>query len=262
MRTYSPTCDLERPAPLNTRGALICEARRGLLRRPRSLSLVKLQGEVLYMPVDVSGDALDIAGTTIASLLPNVCVEPIVANYVTHPPQLESFEGRTLAIYLGSSIGNFLPDEARAILQNLHSQLQSGDALLLGTDMVKDQSILLAAYDDQDGITAEFNRNILHRLNRDLGADFDPANFHHCVLWNAVASRIEMHLESTCHQRVLIAPAGLDLRFTAFETIHTENSYKFTHEAIRTLLEDAGFAVEQFWTDLREWYAVTLGRIP
>ena len=152
------------------------------------------------MAVDVSADALDIARKRIGSRFPDVSVVPIVANYVTHPPQLESFEGTTLAIYLGSSIGNFSPEEARAILQNLSSQLQSGDALLLGTDMVKDESILLAAYDDRDGITAEFNLNILHRLNRELGADFDPANFQHRALWNCVASRIEMHLESTHDQ--------------------------------------------------------------
>src|SRR5262249_5428701 len=225
-------------------------------------ALVTLQGEVLYTPVDVSRDALDIAREELGSLLPEVCVEPIVANYVTHPPQLEPFEGTTLAIYLGSSIGNFSPAEDSAILHNLRSQLRSGDALLLGTDMVKDESILLAAYDDSDGITAEFNLNILRRLNRDLGADFDPANFQHRALWNGRASRIEMHLESTHDQRVRIACAGLDLRFAAFETIHTENSYKFTDEAVHALLEDGGFAVERSWTDSREWYAVTLARIP
>lgn len=224
-------------------------------------AVVRLHGEVLYTPVDVSPDALDIAREKIASLLPEVSVKPIVSNYVTHPPRLEPFKGTTLAIYLGSSIGNFSPEEARAILHSLSSQLQSGDALLLGTDMVKDGSILLAAYDDRDGITAEFNLNILHRLNRDLGADFDPANFQHRALWNYVRSRIEMHLESTQGQRVRIAQAGLDLSFEASETIHTENSYKFSREAIRILLKDAGFAVEQSWTDPRDWYAVTLARM-
>ena len=185
-----------------------------------------------------------------------------MANYVTHPLQLESFEGTTLAIYLGSSIGNFSPEEARAILQNLSSQLESGDALLLGTDIVKDESILLAAYDDRDGITAEFNLNILHRLNRELGADFDPANFQHRALWNCVASRIEMHLESTHDQPVRIAAADADLHFAKGETIHTENSYKFTDDTIRSLLGDAGFEVEQTWTDPHGWYAVTLARIP
>jgi dimethylhistidine N-methyltransferase len=225
-------------------------------------AIVRLRGGVLYMPVDVSRDALDIARETIGSSLPGVRVEPMVGNYVTHPPQLESFAGTTVALYLGSSIGNFSREEAGAILENLRFQLRSGDALLLGTDMVKDESIMLAAYDDRDGITAAFNLNILHRLNRELGADFDPSNFQHHALWNRTASRIEMHLQSSHDQHVRIMSAGLDLRFTAFETIHTENSYKFTHQTIRMLLDDAGFAVEHGWTDSRDWYAVTLARVP
>lgn len=225
-------------------------------------AVVSLQGAVLYMPVDVSPDALDIARERTTSLLSDVCGEPIVPNYVTHPPQLKSFEGTTLTLYLGSSIGNFSPDQARTILQNLSSQLQSGDALLLGTDMAKDESILLAAYDDRDGITAEFNTNILSRLNRELDADFDPTTFRGRAVWNRLESRIEMHLESVCSQRVHIAAARVSLHFAAGETIHTENSCKFTSESIRDLLGAAGFDVEQNWTDGREWYAVTLARLP
>jgi L-histidine N-alpha-methyltransferase len=224
-------------------------------------AIVRLQGEVLYMPVDVSSDALDVANESIACSLPDVRVEPIVANYVTYPPQLEAFDGTTLAMYIGSSIGNFSPEESRTILRNLGSQLRAGDALLLGTDLVKDEATLVAAYDDKDGVTAAFNLNILHRLNRELGADFDPANFRHRAVWNRAQSRIEMHLESTRDQRVRIASAQLELHFAKSETIHTENSYKFTQEAIRSLLEDAGFDVEQSWTDDRGWYAVTLARI-
>ena len=164
---------------------------------------VRLQREVLYAPVDVSSDALDVACETIAASLPEVCVSPIVANYVTHPPQLESFDGTTLGLYIGSSIGNFSPEEARAILRNLRGQLQSGDALLLGVDMVKDEPTLVAAYDDRDGVTAEFNLNMLHRLNRELDADFDVASFRHRVFWNPVKSRIEMHLESTAGSKSL-----------------------------------------------------------
>jgi dimethylhistidine N-methyltransferase len=222
---------------------------------------VKLRNEVLYTPVDVSSDALDVACETIATSLPEVSVEPIVANYVTHPPQLDSFSGSTLGLYIGSSIGNFSPKEARTILRNLGGQLQSGDALLLGTDLVKDEPPLVAAYDDRDGVTAEFNLNILHRLNRELGADFDLARFRHRVVWCPVQSRIEMHLESTRDQVVHIASAHLDLYFAKGERIHTENSYKFTNEALRTLLDDSGFDVEQTWTDELGWYAVTLARI-
>jgi dimethylhistidine N-methyltransferase len=221
----------------------------------------KLQSEVLYAPVDVSSDALDIACETIAASLPQVCMSPIVANYVTHPPQLESFDGTTLGLYIGSSIGNFTPEEARTILRNLRSQLQTGDALLLGVDMVKDEPTLLAAYDDRDGVTAEFNLNMLHRLNCELGADFDLANFRHRVLWNPVASRIEMHLESVCNQYVRIAAANLDVHFAKGERIHTENSYKFTDMTIGILLGEAGFEVEQTWTDERRWFSVALARV-
>jgi dimethylhistidine N-methyltransferase len=221
----------------------------------------RLQNEVLYAPVDVSPAALDIARETLAASLPEVCVAPIIANYVTDPPQLESFDGITLGLYIGSSIGNFEPEEARTILRNLRSQLQAGDALLLGVDMVKDEPILVAAYDDRDGVTAEFNLNILNRLNLELGADFDLTRFRHCALWNPVRSRIEMHLESTRDQSVRIAAASLDVRITKGERIHTENSYKFTNAMIRDLLRDGGFEIEQRWTDERGWYSLTLARI-
>ena len=221
---------------------------------------LRLQGEVLYAPVDVSSDALDVACETIATSLPRVCMSPIVANYVTHPPELESFSGTTLGLYIGSSIGNFTPQEARTILRNLRSQLQSGDALLLGVDMVKDEPTLVAAYDDRDGVTAEFNLNMLDRLNRELGANFDLARFRHRALWNPVESRMEMHLESTRDQRVRIAEADLDVYFAKGEHLHTENSYKFTGDSICTLLGKAAFEVEQTWTDKRGWYSVTLAR--
>jgi dimethylhistidine N-methyltransferase len=221
----------------------------------------RIQSETLYIPVDVSSDALETACKRITSCLPDIFIEPIVTNYVTHLPQLEPFNGTTLAIYIGSSIGNFSPEESRMILRNLRSQLQPGDALLIGTDMVKDEQTLVAAYDDRAGITAEFNLNILRRLNRELGADFDLVSFRHCALWNGAELRIEMHLESTREQRVRIAAANIDLHFAKCETIHTENSYKFTEETIHRLLDDAGFDVEQSWMDERGWYAVTLGRI-
>ena len=124
--------------------------------------------------------------------------------------------------------------------------------------MVKDEPTLLAAYDDSDGITAAFNLNILHRLNRELGANFDVARFCHRVLWNSIESRIEMHLESTQQQNVSIQHAELDLHFMRCETIHTENSYKFTDLSIRSVLRDAGFEIRRAWKDSRNWYTVTL----
>jgi L-histidine Nalpha-methyltransferase len=218
----------------------------------------RLRSDVIYFPIDVSPDALDAACDSIGDLLPEVELRPMVANYVTHPPALERFHGATLAIYIGSSIGNFSPQQACTILRNLRSQLRAGDALLLGTDMVKDEATLVRAYDDKDGVTAAFNLNILHRLNRELGANFDTGCFRHQARWNRWESRIEMHLESTCDQRIDIPAAQLSLEFAAFETIHTESSYKFTRNTLHALLDDAGFAVEQIWMDPQRWYALTL----
>ena len=124
--------------------------------------------------------------------------------------------------------------------------------------MVKDERTLLAAYDDSDGITAAFNLNILRRLNRELGADFDARRFRHRVLWNWIESRIEMYLESTQEQDVSIEDADLDLHFMPLETIHTENSYKFTDRGIRSLLNESGFETGGAWKDSHGWYSLTL----
>jgi dimethylhistidine N-methyltransferase len=219
---------------------------------------MRSHGRVNYVPCDVSPEALNQACASIESLLPTVQLQPIVGNYVTDPPQLARAKGATLALYIGTSIGNFSPQAARTILANLRSQMHSGDALLLGADMVKDEEVLLAAYDDSEGVTAEFNLNLLRRLNRELGADFDSAGFRHRVRWNRADSRIEMHLESLREQNVRIPAAKLHVHFAQGETIHTENSYKFTQNTIGALLDDAGFRIEQMWKDPLEWYALTL----
>jgi L-histidine Nalpha-methyltransferase len=215
---------------------------------------------VVYMPLDVSAAALEIACRNVECTFPEVLIQPVVANYADAPPQLEEFDGPTLGLYLGSSIGNFLPEESRTILRNLGSQLRGEDALVLGTDLVKDESRLVAAYDDSESVTAAFNLNILSRLNKELGADFDPIGFRHCVRWNPLECRIEMHLESTRDQDVLIAAAELELDLRSGETIHTENSYKFTNETLGALLSDSGFEIENAWKDERDWYALTLSR--
>ena len=222
---------------------------------------LRISDNVSYVPVDVSSEALDLACQNIAWALPEVRIEPVVRNYITRPLKLEPFDGTTLGLYIGTSIGNFSPEEARMILRKFGSQLRIGDALLLGTDMVKDESTLLAAYDDRHGITAAFNQNVLHRLNRELGANFDIGCFRHRAVWNSSESRIEMHLESTQEQDVSIQHAGLELHFMRCETIHTENSYKFTDQRIRSILRDAGFGVGRVWKDGRDWYTVTLAHL-
>ena len=245
--------DCSRPLRLLELGAGTA-AKTGILLK----AATRLRDRVTYFPVDVSSDALDSACDSIGCLLPDVQLQPLVANYVTHPPKLERFDGTTLVMYIGSSIGNFSPAEARTILRNLRSELKAGDALLLGTDLVKDEATLVRAYDDRDGVTAAFNMNILHRLNRELGANFDTGCFQHRARWNGAESRMEMHLESTRDQCVNITAAQLSVQFAAFETIHTESSYKFTRKTLGALLDDAGFTIKKTWTDPRQWYALTL----
>jgi L-histidine N-alpha-methyltransferase len=235
-------------------------------------ALTCAQRSVLYQPIDISPSALDEARSSIESSISGVMVRPQVANYVTQSVRIERPVGaRILALYIGSSIGNFSPGEARSILRRLRSELSPGDALLLGTDLAphgsgkgpgKSVATLLAAYDDAAGITAAFNRNVLVRLNRELGADFQLDRFAHRAVWNAAHSRIEMHLESLGQQIVNIpATAGTraaNIHFAAGETIHTENSYKFTPSAIKSLLAETAFSTTRTFTDSDNRFAVTL----
>ncbi|HUB00927.1 MAG TPA: L-histidine N(alpha)-methyltransferase [Terracidiphilus sp.] len=220
------------------------------------------QPKVVYEPIDVSSGALDVAVRRLACELPAVAVTPRVLDYtnglVFMPPQSGE---RRLVLYIGSSIGNFEPAEALGLLRRVRARLNPGDAILLGVDLVKDESILLAAYDDASGVTAAFNRNLLVRLNRELAAGFNPYAFVHRALWNRAHSRIEMHLESRVAQQVRIPALDLSLHFAAGETIHTENSYKYSPGQPEALLAEAGFHPEAAWTDPQNWFAVTLGRV-
>jgi L-histidine N-alpha-methyltransferase len=227
---------------------------------------VRQQGSVVYQPVDVSETALAEATENIVANIPGVAVRSQVTDYTREGLPLDRLpDTRTLALYIGSSIGNFTPDEAQGVLCNLRAQLLPGDVLLLGTDLVpgrnKSEAMLLAAYDDAEGVTAAFNLNVLTRLNRDLGTDFDVENFRHKVLWSPTSSRIEMHLESRIAQRVHLPANGapaLMIDFAAGETIHTENSYKFTRPAVNALLASASFSVTRSWQDAQGLFAVTL----
>jgi dimethylhistidine N-methyltransferase len=222
---------------------------------------VERQGTVLYEPVDVSASALEAARARIEQEIPGVHVAPRLMDY-THGFDLgPAAPGeRRLVLYIGSSIGNFDPQPAAQLLAGIRAALQPGDALLLGVDLVKNESPLLAAYDDAAGVTARFNLNLLARLNRELGADFDLASFAHRAVWNAAESRMEMHLESLTAQRVRLTLLDLVVSFSAGERIHTENSYKYAPGRAEAMLAAAGFAAESTWTDARGWFAVCLGR--
>jgi L-histidine Nalpha-methyltransferase len=220
------------------------------------------QGSVTYHPIDVSETALEEARTRLESEIPEVTVEPIVADYTDGMRQNNAAGvaggGRRLVLYIGSSIGNFSPGDALDVLRDVRAQLLPGDSLLLGTDMVKDTGMLLAAYDDAAGVTARFNMNVLVRINRELDANFNPQLFRHQARWNEQHSRIEMHLESLLAHRVTVRALDLQVRFGLGETIHTENSYKFTDERAGVLLKRAGFRLRQQWSDSHGWFTVYL----
>jgi dimethylhistidine N-methyltransferase len=229
-------------------------------------ALTRQQPSVLYQPIDISSTALDDARDQLEHL-PGLTVRPRTANYVTESFRIERPpHTRILALYIGSSIGNFSPAEAGDILTRLRSQLAPGDALLLGTDLApsptKSIASLLAAYNDPQGVTAAFNRNILARLNRDLGANFHPERFLHRALWNPTHSRIEMHLEPITPQTIHIpantSGTALTIHLAPGESIHTENSYKFTPASIANLLAAPGFTPTRTLTDPKNLFAVTL----
>lgn len=166
--------------------------------------------------------------------------------------------GRILVLFLGSNIGNYDPPSASAFVRGIRGQLRPGDALLMGADLVKPERDLLLAYDDPLGVTAAFNRNLLVRINRELGGDFDVARFAHVAVWNAGESRIEMHLVSARAQEIRVREANLSFSMEAGERIWTESSYKYRLDDIIGLLEPAGFRVSLQWVDTVDCFAVTL----
>ncbi len=221
---------------------------------------VERQGSVVYEPIDVSASALEGARARIEREIEGVYVTPQVADY-TDGLELDAAAGeRRLVVYIGSSIGNFEPGEAAGILRRVRAGLKRGDGLLLGVDLVKEDSILLAAYDDAAGVTAAFNRNLLRRLNRELDGDFDAEAFAHCAEWNREQSRMEMYLESREAQRVRLEALDMEVEFEAGERIHTENSYKYRTGQAEAMLAEGGFEPVESWMDGRKWFGVWLGR--
>lgn len=223
--------------------------------------LMRRQTRALFYPIDVSPSALNEAMRQLALQFPTLRVNPIVTDYTSDISALARISGRKLVLYIGSSIGNFEPPDAVRILRRVRRTLRPGDALLLGADFAKSPKILLPAYDDAQGITAEFNKNILARLNRELEADFDLDAFRHLAVWNRHESRMEIYLESLREQSVFLPPLDMDVSFKAAERLHTENSYKYTDGMIESILREGGFALEHTWCDRKRWFGVHLARV-
>lgn len=210
-----------------------------------------------YVPMDISEEFLLDVADKLSADYPKLHVVPLVGDFtgdLALPPEVRS--GRKAGFFPGSTIGNLGPDGGREFLARARRQLGGDAAFVLGADLVKDAEVLRAAYNDRAGVTAKFNLNLLSRINRELGANFDECSFHHEAIWNAQLSRIEMHLVSDRPQ--LVSVNGRQFRFRDGETIHTENSYKFTPDMLRTLAESAGWRTDEIWIDEDYPFAVAL----
>ncbi|MEU5940503.1 L-histidine N(alpha)-methyltransferase [Micromonospora sp. NPDC047548] len=210
-----------------------------------------------FVPLDVSVSALRQSTEQIANDYPGLRVRGIVGDFTRQLDRLPT-GGRRLVVFLGGTIGNLLPAERAEFLRAMRAALEAGDCLLIGTDLVKDPSVIVPAYDDAAGVTAEFNRNVLRVVNRELGADFDPEAFTHVARWDPVREWIEMRLRADRAMRVEVMDLTVD--FAAGEELRTEVSAKFRPEGIARELAAAGFTVGEFWTDLDGLFGVSLAR--
>jgi L-histidine N-alpha-methyltransferase len=242
-------------AALAGRGCALVEYGSGAGVKVRLL-LDALETPTAYVPIDISHEQLASVAEGIAAEYPLLSVRPLAADYTTplRLPAMPPDTRRRLAFFPGSTIGNFHPTEAAAFLQRIRRSIGPTGAMVLGVDRRKDAATLEAAYDDRDGVTAAFNRNLLVRINRELSADIDVARFAHRAVWNDAASRIEMHLVSLDRRTVHVA--GEAIHFARGETIWTESSYKYDRDRLARLATEGGFEIARLWSDPDERFWV------
>jgi L-histidine Nalpha-methyltransferase len=212
--------------------------------------LIRALRPAAYLPVDISRAALRSAAERLGRMFAWLEIVPVHADFM-RPIELPTPRAARVVYFPGSTIGNLTPDEAHAFLSMTRGQ---AERVLVGVDLRKDANVLHAAYNDSRGVTAKFNLNLLERINRELGADFDPARFAHYAFYHPAEGRIEMHLVSLARQSVRIGKHRFD--FESGESIHTENSYKYSIEGFRSLAARAGYAAEKTWTDRRSLFAL------
>lgn len=223
-------------------------------------ALLARQDRLHYVPIDISREFLRASALTLLSEYDRLTVTAVAAEYDDSLPALPSHAGPRLFLFLGSNIGNFTHLEAIDFLARLRQRMQSQDRLLIGVDLRKDPAIIEAAYNDALGVTAAFNKNLLARINAELGADFDLDRFEHAAPFVAAESRIEMRLISRCRQTVRLPSVDKKFAFEAGEFIHTENSHKYTLAGFAALCKDACLEIQNDWLDPQAWFAVVLLR--
>ncbi|OGA39967.1 MAG: dimethylhistidine N-methyltransferase [Betaproteobacteria bacterium RIFCSPLOWO2_12_FULL_62_13] len=229
----------------------------------KTRALIAELGPAVYMPIDIAAAQLRKSSIRLAEIFPDLLIAAVCADY-SRPlalPDIACLKTHRRVIYFpGSTIGNFTVPEARQFLHDARRLAGAGGAMLVGVDLKKDHGVLHAAYNDTQGVTAAFNLNLLARINRELGADFDLAAFSHRAFYDSAAGRIEMHLVSLAGQWVKLG--GYVFPFRAGETIHTENSYKYSVAEFQDLARSAGFEPEECWTDPQRLFAVHYLAVP
>ncbi|MFD5101541.1 L-histidine N(alpha)-methyltransferase [Streptomyces albidochromogenes] len=239
-----------------TRARTLVELGSGSSEKTRHL-LDALPALESYVPVDVSESALTAAASSLLEERPALSVHALIADF-TRGLALPGTPGPRLVAFLGGTIGNLLPDERAVFLKSVRSLLAPGDALLMGTDLVKDEATLVAAYDDAQGVTAAFNKNVLSVIDRELGADFDPDDFEHVAVWDREREWIEMRLRARTALTVKIPELDIAVCFEAGEEIRTEVSAKFRQGGVRRELGAAGLELREWWTDGAGRFALSL----
>ena len=218
----------------------------------------KLQTKTEYFPIDIS-EILTESSEQLLKDYDTLHITGIIDTYEGGLEFLKNYdEKKNLIIFLGSSFGNFTPNNGKAFLKNIFSTMKSGDLFLIGLDLVKEKNILESAYNDSADITAQFNLNVLSRINDELDADFDLNNFSHYSIYNEIDQRIEMNLKSLVSQSVIISKSNLLLNLEKNELIHTEYSHKYQVNQIKKILCDAGFEIKKMWLDDKKYFSLTL----
>lgn len=225
--------------------------------------LRKLGADFTFVPIDISEGAMRQLVGTVRERMPDVRVEGLVSEYAdgVHYLGREHGDRQNLVLFLGSNIGNFSMLQARAFLRRLWSVLRDGDHVMIGFDLKKDIEVLLAAYNDSEGVTAAFNLNLLRRMNRELGADFDLSAFRHYGTYNVFSGAMESYLVSLAPQVVRLDALEQSFAFDAWEPLHTEYSYKYLRTDVDLLARETGFTVETRFEDERRWFVEALWRV-
>ncbi|MGH2953918.1 MAG: L-histidine N(alpha)-methyltransferase [Solirubrobacterales bacterium] len=242
------------PSTLIELGSGSAAKTRGLLDAMRDAGTLEA-----YVPVDISGEITRRTAEELVAEYEGLRVHGIVCDYETHLERVPREEGALIA-FLGGTIGNFRPAPRRSFLARIATLMYPGDRFLLGTDLVKGPARLEAAYDDEAGVTAEFNKNVLHVINRELGADFDPDGFEHVAFWDPDNHWIDIRLRSLAEQFIDITALDMRVHFARNEEMRTEISTKFTRERLERSYLAAGLELVEWWTDLDELYALSLAK--